>query len=253
MVTAKVNALANICALPYDLRAKKIDWGTDMKTKFFAAAAATVCALAAAPAAFAGDGDGYVDASYQRLTGGGGVDAYGANLNLTYADANGAPSQYTAAQVTLYKRGKTGMVGAYGAYADSFGSNSGEGGLVGQMYGDKHTLSGVAGYGGNAGDNYWVAGASLTYYVRPDIAFSVTGGYNSFNHNIGHTSVVNVQAEWKPMIPVSFFVGYTNESFSAGGDADVVSVGARWNFGNKTLKDRDQSGVITPISQRLSF
>jgi hypothetical protein len=237
-----------------------------MNVKLFAAAAAAVCTLSAASAAFAGDG--YLDGSYMRLNGGGGADAYSANfayntgltadwngqLNLSYADANGAPSQYTAAQVTLFNRTKDHMYGVYGAYADSFGSKSGEGGLVGQLYGDKHTVSGLGGYGGNGGNHYWVVGASGTYYVQPNIALSLTGGYNSFNNGGGHIGVINVQAEWKPSIPISFFTGYTKESFGGGGGAaDVVSVGARWNFGNKTLKDRDQSGVISPISQRLTF
>jgi hypothetical protein len=244
-----------------------------MNLKLLAAAAAvSVCAFAAP--AFANDG--YVDASYVNLNGLGSSQsaytanlAYSANLNPTgwgvqgdvsYLDGDNIPSQYVSGQATVFKRDKTYLYGAYVNYADSFDIDTWEVGALGQAYGDKYTVSGSIGYGQtntNPNIDHWDVGATGNYYITNNFSIGATASYERLtlagaNEDI---TVLGAQAEWKPeKLPVSFIASYLNENPDGLGSFGVTSVGVRWNFGGaKTLKDRDQNGVVRAVVQRLLF
>lgn len=243
-----------------------------MQLKFFAAAAVAVGMLSAAPA-FAGDG--FVDGSYANLSVGGGsgsVNAWQANFNynstpmagawgwqadIAYTDAEHLPKQYVSGQLTGFKQLESSRYGLYGSIGDAFGDTVYEGGVAGQWFGDKYSLSALAGYGrdDNASVNYWLVGGNATYYATPNFGLIGTVGYTDTNGGGSGVTVVAARAEWKPAnSPVSFFGGYANESLPGSAPSiNIWSIGARYNFGNKTLKDRDQHGTIMDFSQRQHF
>jgi len=244
-----------------------------MKLKFLAAAAAvSVCAMAAAPAFAA---DGYLDANYVNVRShGDSADAYqldgsynttptvgnwGAQVDGSYLDANDTEGHYASAQVSFFKRGANHLLGVYGNYTDDFKSTAWEGGGLGQLYGDKYTLSGLVGYGvidGAPQPNYVILGANGVYYPADNLSLGLTVGYTDVTSNgSGNATVVGAQVEWKPSSkPFSFILADSYEHPDNGSDGNLISVGARWNFGGaKTLKERDQGGVISAIAQRFRF
>jgi len=224
-----------------------------MKMKLFAAAAAVACAMGAAPA-FAGDG--LVDAAYLHVASGGtSVTGYQVNGtyssepatgsigfqgDATYLDAEGTSGQYISGTATVYHQGENNRLGAYASYADSFGDSAWEAGLVGQLLNENFTLSGVLGYGDNdaPGSNaYWLTGAAATFYLNKNAALTAFGGFADPDFLGGSAHVIGATLEVKPeSLPISVFAGYSRTDPGVGGATDIISLGARFNFGGKTLK-----------------
>jgi hypothetical protein len=245
-----------------------------MNIKLFAAAALVVGAMSAAPAFAA---DGYLDANYVNITSHGNstsayqldgsyntapkVGEWGAEVDGSWLDANDTDGHYDSAQITFFKRGENHLLGFYANYTDDFKSTAWEGGGLGQLFGSKYTLSGLVGYGvvdGVPQPNYVILGANGTYYPADNLAIGLTAGYTDVTSNgSGNVTMVGAQAEWKPSsTPFSFVLAdtYEHPNGSNGADGNLVSVGVRWNFGGaKTLKERDQGGVISAIAQRFRF
>lgn len=242
-----------------------------MKIKLFAAAAAVVCTMSAAPA-FAGDG--FVDAAYLHLKPAGGTSVTGYQVNgtystepatgaigfqgdLTYIDGDGIPDQYIAGTATVYHQGETSRLGGYVTYADSFGVSAWEAGAVGQLIRENFTLSAMLGYGDSdaAGSNsYWVMGGAATFYLNQNVALTGFGGFADEDFFGGSQHMIGVTLEVKPeSLPISVFAGYNRTDPGAGAAIDTLSVGARFNFGGKTLKDRDQKALLKQVGLRQSF
>jgi hypothetical protein len=243
-----------------------------MKLKFLAAAAAvSICAMAAAPA-FAGDG--FVEGDYVNVKPTGGAKAqdawqalasystmpsagsWGFQGDFTYADGDHVPSQFVGGQLTAYKQADNSRVGAYAAYDNQFGTDNWEGGATAQFFVKNWTFSGVAGGGRNTDTDvgYWLASANAVYYVSPNFSLAGAAGRSTSDHAVGTTAVLGAHAEWKPAnMPVSFVLGYENDNHAGpGGMVNFINVGVRFGFGggNQTLKDRDQHGLINDFSLR---
>lgn len=244
-----------------------------MKIKLFAAAAAVACAMSAAPA-FAGDG--FVDAAYLHVNvsgAAGSVSGYqadgafstepaagaiGFQGDVTFLDADGATGSYIAGTGTVYHQGDKSRLGAYVSYADVFGDSAWEAGVVGQLINENFTLSALLGYGDNdapGSNSYWNMGAAASFYINKNVALTAFGGFSDPEFLGGSANVVGVNLEVKPeSLPVSLFAGYSRTNpGGAASTTDLISVGARFNFGGKTLKDRDQKALIKQIGLRQGF
>ena len=128
-------------------------------------------------------------------------------------------------------------------------------------------------------DTFLGFGGEYVYYM-PQMTLSVGGGFGSFDDadadvygisgvgryffsdnfrvdgKLGYTNIddggesdgigAGIGAEWKPdNFPISIFGGYDFQTLDSGTvetDISVWSIGARFDFGNGTLKARDRSG-----------
>jgi hypothetical protein len=128
-------------------------------------------------------------------------------------------------------------------------------------------------------DTFVGFGGEYVYYM-PQMTLSVGGGFGSFDDadadlygisgvgryfvsdnlridgRLGYTNIddggesdgigAGIGGEWKPdNFPISIFGGYDFQTLDSGGidtDISVWSIGARFDFGNGTLKARDRSG-----------
>jgi hypothetical protein len=261
-----------------------------MQRKFLVAAAAiAVCAAASAPA-FADTfgnlgniganvpGTGFVEGDYLNLHTAGttgthngwqalgsyntspSANQWGLQADFTYMDGENIPDQYIGGQVTGFRQLTNGRVGLYGAYADSFGDEDWELGGVGQYFGKRYTLTGIAGAGRDTDANigYWLYGATGSYYFQPNLSFAGLYSYEHDDHGLPSVSVLGAHLEWKPQqSPVSFLVGYTNLNPSGGSapQESIVNVGVRFTFGSgaKSLQERDQTGTISDYALRQHF
>jgi hypothetical protein len=227
-----------------------------MKTKFFAAAA--VAAMLTAPA-MAHAQDGYLDLSYRGLSasgssidgvgvgGGFATKIGGANLQINgaYVSLNGGgggSAHGTDAMVHLYAQNDSWSLGGFASATDSplVGANIYGFGGEGSLYLSQVTLGATISYNSisNGGGHYNDYGVSAKWF--PADNFSLGAYYDNLDAG-SSISIYSLEAEYKLSNPVSLFASYGSTS-GGGGGYDKYSVGARWNFGGKTLKEQDRSG-----------
>jgi hypothetical protein len=126
------------------------------------------------------------------------------------------------------------------------------GGVEANKYFDNFTVAGALFYGQSetAVLNDDVEGYGLNvegrYFVQDNFRVDANIGYASIDvDNVGDDDVMvyGVGAEYQlAEFPVSFRAGYSTAD-SDFGDADVWSIGVRYNWGGQTLRDRDRSGA----------
>lgn len=121
------------------------------------------------------------------------------------------------------------------------------GGIEANKYFDQWTLAGAVFYGNN--DDADVDGYGINvegrYFVQDNLRLDANIGYGQVDTGVGDDDVTTygVGAEYQlASFPVSFTAGYHTFDADAG-DADVWSIGVRYNWGGQTLRDRDRSGA----------
>ena len=94
------------------------------------------------------------------------------------------------------------------------------------------------------------------FYASPNVRFGADFGFGNAEVSSFEADLqsIGVDAEFQPWsAPVSISVGYDSYEFDGDGpfdfSADTWSVGARWNFGGGTLRDRDN---VTPFDGRTA-
>ena len=101
----------------------------------------------------------------------------------------------------------------------------------------------------------WNIDGRLNFYAGDNFRFGGTYGFGNVEAGgfDGDTSTYGVDAEFQPFsMPVSFTVGWTHfeDGDLVGIDTDTLSVGARWNFGGGTLRERNNA---TPFDMRTGY
>ncbi|MBC6980893.1 hypothetical protein [Caulobacter sp. 17J80-11] len=246
-----------------------------MKVTLLATAAAAVL-FAAAPA-LAGEVVGHVDAGYSLQSwdfedgdsadntdlslGGGFATAFGNGLvlqgdgqmNRYTWDGDEESSSFGYAAVHLATRNDQ---YAFGAFAGELGyyNNSGlMGGVEGQVFLERATLSGSLGYA-QVDDWFadvkgWSAQAGAKYFVNDNFSVDAAVGYGDWDawseFNNWNASVTG---EYKfAGSPASVYAGYRHDENSYEDDdgiaIDTFTIGLRLAFGAATLRDRDRHGA----------
>jgi hypothetical protein len=100
----------------------------------------------------------------------------------------------------------------------------------------------------------WVADVGVRHYITPNIRIGGTLGYGNLEAggaDLDATSI-GINGEFQPWsAPISITVGYDHyETDIFDIDVDSFSIGARWNFGAGTLRDRDNAA---PFDTRTVF
>jgi hypothetical protein len=95
-------------------------------------------------------------------------------------------------------------------------------------------------------DIYGISGVGR-YFVSDNLRFDGRVGFTNIDTGTEADGIgVGVGGEWKPdNFPISFNAGYDFQTLDSGGaetDISVWSIGARFDFGNGTLKARDRNG-----------
>jgi len=102
----------------------------------------------------------------------------------------------------------------------------------------------------------WNVDAGLNFYTASNFRFGVGIGFGNLDGGGGadaDTFSAGINAEWAPFAaPVSFTLGWNtfDDDDAILGSSDTISVGARWNFGGGSLRDRDNA---TPFDARTAF
>lgn len=115
------------------------------------------------------------------------------------------------------------------------------------------TTGSVDAGGGSDVDTFnWDIGGN--YYVSPNIR--IGGYFGTGNLDVGpadvDTTSYGLNAEFQPWsAPVSITLGYNRfEIDDLNGEADALQIGARWNFGAGTLRDRNKA---TPFDTNTGY
>lgn len=224
--------------------------------------AASALALLA-PAAANAESPGYVDASVGQIDfdgsdldmiGFGGAVAADVSPNwrvqfdgdVTRYSDNGA---FTTTNVTahLYTEGDNYAVGAVLSNRDLIFASIWSLGVEGQTAMGPVVLEGEAGFGtleafsNDAGTVN--ASVNGTYYASDNFSIGAGVGYLDSDDAFGTIMTYSVDAEYKFDSPVSLFVGYANSDYDdISADSDTWRLGARYSFGDDTLRNRRETG-----------
>ena len=233
-----------------------------MKTLLLASAAAAT--LIAAPA-FAQDSVGSAGLAYTHSdtegfkTDGATLDGVAAmkvapewtvtvNGSVAYADSDLGDDTVGSAAAHLTKTfGSDLRAGAFAGVSDIGGENYFSIGGEVQKYLLSTTLTGVVAYTDLDGADAWTFGGDAAYYVNPSLRLNAGVSYN--NVDIDAAGEVDawaygVGAEYQlDNSPFSLFGSWQRVSVNdIDVDADVFTVGARYNFGG-TLQSLDRAGA----------
>jgi hypothetical protein len=105
----------------------------------------------------------------------------------------------------------------------------------------------------------WNIDAGLNFYTASNFRIGANIGVGNLDAGGGadaDTSSGGINAEWAPFAstPVSFIAGWNHfdvdNAFLGGIETDTLSIGARWNFGGGSLRERDNS---TPFETRTAL
>jgi hypothetical protein len=150
-------------------------------------------------------------------------------------------------------------------------------GAEGEYYWPTWTLAAAAAYAGfdDDDDDAFSIDGEARWFPMPDLRLEAELGWASFNNGFGNFVFVDdtntifiiendddddnvwnvgVSGEWQfGGGPISVYAGYEHNEFdSSDFSTDVFSIGARINFGELTLRERDQTGVSLPGLSRFS-
>ena len=99
----------------------------------------------------------------------------------------------------------------------------------------------------------WNADIGLNYYFTDNFRVTGTAGTGNLEATGGDfdTSTFGLSGEWQPAtMPVSFTLGYNTFDTDVFGEYNSFTIGARWNFGGSTLRERDNQ---TPFETRTAL
>jgi len=101
----------------------------------------------------------------------------------------------------------------------------------------------------------WNIDAGLNFYTASNFKFNVNLGFGNLDAGGAEADTISggIGAEWAPFAaPVSFTIGWNHfdDDDTIIGASDTISIGARWNFGGGSLRDRDNA---TPFDTRTGF
>lgn len=103
----------------------------------------------------------------------------------------------------------------------------------------------------------WNADIGLNYYFSDNFRVGANVGTGNLDAGSGvdfDTTTYGVNAEWQPgSMPLSFTLGFSSfdvDEFLFDDSLDTISIGARWNFGGSTLRERDNQ---TPFEARTAL
>jgi hypothetical protein len=180
--------------------------------------------------------------------------SFGAAVNAGVGDNDlpGTDSAWEAGGQVFYK-GQNALLGGSLGFADSSGPDAWTYGAVGQMNFTGFTagaavtklnLDSAVGF-----DDAWGIDGQANVFATDNLRLTGSVGYGDYN---GVTSAFDnsewtfgVGAEWQlASLPLSVAGDYAHVEFDKGSvSSDVFKIGARWNFGGGTLKDRSDSGA----------
>jgi hypothetical protein len=207
---------------------------------------------------------GYVGAVYGNVDpdGGGDEDFYGLEGAVAFSgsgsivfevdasifDADDTDTSYGLTGHVLM-RNDSHAVGGFIGLSDSDASDTTwYGGLEANKYFDQWTLAGAVFYGNNDDNDVDGYGINVEgrYFVQDNLRLDANIGYGQVDTGAAgddDVTTYGVGAEYQlASFPVSFTAGYHTFDADAG-DADVWSIGVRYNWGGQTLRDRDRSGA----------
>jgi hypothetical protein len=168
-------------------------------------------------------------------------------VDAAFTDADDTDSSYGLTG-HVYSRNDSHLFGGFVGFNDSDAvDTTWYAGLEANKYFESWTLAGAVFYGEN--DDADVDGYGVNvegrYFIHDNFRLDGHVGYASIDAGAaGDDDVVSygVGGEYQlAQFPVSFTAGYST-SDSDFGDADVWSIGVRYNWGG-TLRDRDRSGA----------
>jgi hypothetical protein len=151
-------------------------------------------------------------------------------------------------------------------------------GAEGEYYWPSWTLAAAVSYADfddDDDDDAWSIDGEARWFLTPDLRLEGELGWASFNNGFGNFVVVDdtgtifvfendddddnvwsvgVSGEWQfGGGPLSVYAAYEHDEFdSSDFSTDVFSIGARINFGELTLRERDQTGVSLPGLSRFT-
>jgi len=214
--------------------------------------------------------------------GGGYIDAYGGNDEITLAGPTADSSMWGADGVFGFSNGQVGahyasfdegntddmwevdghlfmrneswQLGAGVAYDDFNGGDFTEWAVAaeGLWFLDRATLGASATYSTSdefgAEADFWGLDAEARYFATDNFSVGVTAGWGNFDIGIADDDMTTygANAEWKfGDAPVSLFAGYSHSEvniFLDPFETQAWALGARWNFGGQSLIERDRNG-----------
>lgn len=147
----------------------------------------------------------------------------------------------------IFGRNDNHMVGAFVGYGNTDFSGFDYGywtlGVEGALYMSRTTLDGVIAYSDSddLDAQMTTVDVGLTHFVTDNFSIGGGVGFGDIEGGSEFTSY-GIGGEFQfTGAPISIFGGYDVTDFD-GSDVDVLSIGARWNFGG-TLLERDRSGA----------
>lgn len=186
------------------------------------------------------------------------ANALGVQLGARYANYEGSGDDVDGYGFDghVFTRNEKWQLGAGANYTtlDAAGSDADEWAVAveGLYFLDRTTLGAALSYGQT--DDLDLDTTAIDFearhFVTDNFRIDGTVGFGQVDAgggSDGDLTTFGVGAEYQlSATPVSFFGGYTSSNLDVGGgdlDADSFSVGARWNFGGKSLIERDRSGA----------
>ena len=236
------------------------------KTILLSAVAAAT--LVAAPA-FAQEASGYIGGVYGNVdvdTGFGDADAdvwgaegsvafdasssLGIQLDASYLSNDDFDTDTLSGTIHVFHRNDQWALGGFAGASDLDGDTAFQVGGEGAYYLEQFTIAGSVSYGtlDDSDLDVWGANIEGRFFATDNLRFDARFG--GFNADAGFGGDVDglqfgVGAEWQiDAAPVSLWTSYDSVQFDdVDVDVNTWLVGVRWNFGGKTLKERDSTGA----------
>jgi hypothetical protein len=226
-----------------------------LKKTFLAGAAAAAFLLPA----IANAQDGYIGLSYHdsddadtdalAVSGAATAEVGPAKLqfNATHARFESAGANASASDFVAhaYTQNDTYAVGGFVSGTDVGGSGIYGIGAEGSWYINNFTLSAVVSHNAidNGGGHFNNYGASARWFATENLAFGASYDTLDFDNSSVDVDVWGLDVEFQTSTPASVFASYGNVDAGVGAETDKWSIGVRYNFGGKTLKDQERSGA----------
>jgi hypothetical protein len=187
----------------------------------------------------------------------GGNGGLGFELDASYASFDEADSNNASVAGHVFGRNASHLFGAFASYTDADDTTFWSAGIEAEKYLSNWTLAGSLGLGKLEEDvldtetDLWGVNGEARYFVNDNLRLEAGLGWSYLNVDAAPGDVdddaisYNLGAEWQfSGAPISLLAGWSQtESDESEIENSALTVGARWNFGGGTLKDRDRTGA----------